>query len=62
MTAFHTINLYLFANLKKNYFKDWVSESQFKIEYFYHLLEVKSVWKNPGYILKFLNCTLKIKI
>ena len=32
ITTFYTKNLDLYANI--NYFEDWISKTQFKIEYF----------------------------
>ena len=31
----------------KNNFEDWIWETQFKIEYFYNLTDLKSTWNNP---------------
>ena len=30
----------------KNNFEDWIWETQFKIEYFYNLTDLKSAWNN----------------
>ena len=45
-TLLCTLNLDLFAN-RKTYLEDWVSETQFKIEYFCILFVPKRAWNNP---------------
>ena len=39
-TTFYALNLGLFV-CTKNYFEDTVTETEFKIEYFYRLLDLK---------------------
>ena len=40
ITTFNTLNLDLLASIK-NYFEDWVSETQNKIEYFWRLPDLE---------------------
>ena len=42
VTTFQTLNLGLIANVK-NRFEHWVTKTQFKIEYFCRLLDLKNV-------------------
>ena len=41
ITAFYSLNLGLFANIKKKQFEDWLPETQFKTEYFCRLPDLK---------------------
>ena len=45
ITTFYTLNVGLFANIKKNYFEDYVSETRFKTEYFCCLLDLTKCLK-----------------
>ena len=50
IATFQTLNLGLFTNIKK-IFENWVSESQFKIQHFCCLPDLKSSWNNLWVLL-----------